>query len=117
MDQLFINQIAKSFEDTKAIKIFRSAFVLEKIFGLLGPTAQEKPFHPHYFGYYQPEHRITILGGQMTEEEIESIGLSSGRRGFYQDVDCREFDLPGDIEEQPKNKSTKNCLPGWNALI
>ena len=72
MDTIVVNQIAKSFGDTKAVKDVSFSVRPGEIFGLLGPNGSGKTTSIRIIlDIYQPEHgEITILGGPMTEEKL-----------------------------------------------
>ncbi len=115
MDTIVVNQIAKSFGDTKAVKDVSFSVRPGEIFGLLGPNGSGKTTSIRIIlDIYQPEHgEITILGGPMTEEKLNHIGYLPEERGLYQDVEvARNLTYLATLKNMTKEQIDQK-LPAW----
>ena len=115
MDTIVVNQIAKSFGDTKAVKDVSFSVRPGEIFGLLGPNGSGKTTSIRIIlDIYQPEHgEITILGGPMTEEKLNHIGYLPEERGLYQDVEvAMNLTYLATLKNMTKEQIDQK-LPAW----
>lgn len=88
MSTITVENIAKSFGATQAVKDVSFDVHPGEIFGLLGPNGSGKTTTIRVIlDIYQPDSgKVTILNGPMTNEKLNHIGYLPEERGLYQDV-------------------------------
>jgi len=96
MPSIQVEHISKRFGATQAVKDVTFDVSPGEIFGLLGPTAQEKTTSIRIIlDIFKPDTgSVQVLGGKMTEEKKNLIGYLPEERGLYQDIPverCLQF--------------------------
>ena len=85
MSTITVENIAKSFGATQAVKDVSFDVHPGEIFGLLGPNGSGKTTTIRVIlDIYQPDSgKVTILNGPMTNEKLNHIGYLPEERGLY----------------------------------
>ncbi|MEN8241223.1 MAG: ATP-binding cassette domain-containing protein [Chloroflexota bacterium] len=88
MNSVEVNNIAKSFGKTHAVRDVTFEVRPGEIFGLLGPNGAGKTTSIRMMlDIFKPDQgEISILGGELTEEKKNRIGYMPEERGMYQDI-------------------------------
>ncbi|PKO03882.1 MAG: sodium ABC transporter [Chloroflexi bacterium HGW-Chloroflexi-5] len=88
MSTINVEQISKSFGTQKAVDNVSFDVEPGEIFGLLGPNGAGKTTSIRIIlDIFKPDTgKVSILGGQMTEEKKNKIGYLPEERGLYQDL-------------------------------
>ncbi|MDP3721858.1 MAG: ATP-binding cassette domain-containing protein, partial [Anaerolineaceae bacterium] len=88
MSTINVEQISKSFGAQKAVDNVSFDVEPGEIFGLLGPNGAGKTTSIRIIlDIFKPDTgKVSILGGQMTEEKKNKIGYLPEERGLYQDI-------------------------------
>lgn len=88
MSTIAVENIAKRFGETQAVKDVSFEVHSGEIFGLLGPNGSGKTTSIRIIlDIYQADSgKVSILGGPMTNEKLNHIGYLPEERGLYQDV-------------------------------
>ena len=88
MSTIAVENIAKRFGETQAVKDVSFEVHSGEIFGLLGPNGSGKTTSIRIIlDIYQADSgKVSILGGPMTNEKLNHIGYLPEDRGLYQDV-------------------------------
>ncbi len=88
MSTIKVEQISKSFGTQKAVNDVSFDVEPGEIFGLLGPNGAGKTTSIRIIlDIFKPDTgKVSILGGQMTEEKKNKIGYLPEERGLYQDI-------------------------------
>ncbi|MDO9122182.1 MAG: ATP-binding cassette domain-containing protein, partial [Anaerolineaceae bacterium] len=88
MSTIIVEQISKSFGAQKAVDNVSFDVEPGEIFGLLGPNGAGKTTSIRIIlDIFKPDTgKVSILGGQMTEEKKNKIGYLPEERGLYQDI-------------------------------
>ncbi|NLE92960.1 MAG: ATP-binding cassette domain-containing protein, partial [Chloroflexi bacterium] len=111
MSTITVENIAKRFGETQAVKNVSFEVHSGEIFGLLGPNGSGKTTSIRIIlDIYQADSgKVSILGGPMTNEKLNHIGYLPEERGLYQDVQlerCLSYfaSLKGLSEDQIKER-------------
>jgi len=111
MSTIAVENIAKRFGETQAVKDVSFEVHSGEIFGLLGPNGSGKTTSIRIIlDIYQADSgKVSILGGPMTNEKLNHIGYLPEERGLYQDVPlerCLSYfaTLKGLSEDQIKDR-------------
>ncbi len=83
-----VTHLSKSFGSVQAVADVSFAVEPGAIFGLLGPNGAGKTTTIRLIlDIFKPDDgRVSILGGQMSEEKKDRIGYMPEERGLYQDI-------------------------------
>lgn len=115
METIIVNNIAKSFGKTQAVKDVSFKVRPGIIFGLLGPNGSGKTTSIRILlDIYQADRgTVEILGGPMDEAKLNKIGYLPEERGLYQDVEVnRCLTYLGALKGMTKEQISER-LPGW----
>lgn len=88
MNPVVIENVVKSFGDTRAVDGVSFEVKKGEIFGLLGPNGAGKTTTIRLMlDIFKPESgSVSILGGEMSPAKQERIGYMPEERGLYQDI-------------------------------